>query len=152
MTRRTRSDSAKAAVQAAQAAAMGPLTPPKHVSLPDAAVPFWEAIIKNRPRARWNEADLATAAVMARDQWTVERLQTELLTEDDVIDGKLNPKHVLVEKLARRVVALARALHVHAEATTGRSQNQGKALELEQAARQMMAQDDDLIPTRATLQ
>lgn len=144
MTRRTRSDSAKAAVQAAQAAAMGPLTPPKHVTLPDAAVPFWEAIMRNRPRARWNDADLAMAAVMARDQAAVERLQTELLTEDDVIDGKVNPKHALVEKLARRVVSLARALHVHAEATTGRSQNQGKALELEQAAREV--EDDDLIP------
>lgn len=144
MTRRQRSDSSKAAVQATQNAALGPLQPPAHVTLPDAAVPFWKAIMLNRPRDRWNDADLAMAAVMARDQAMVERLQSELLTEDDVIDGKVNPKHALVEKLARRVVSLARALHVHAEATTGRSQNQGKALELEQAARQ--AEDDDLIP------
>jgi len=107
-------------------------------------VPFWNAIMLNRPRDRWNDADLAIAAVMARDQAAVERLQTELLNEPDVIDDKLNPKHKLVETLARRVVANARALHVHAEATTGRSQNQGKALELEQAARQQA--DDDLIP------
>lgn len=144
MTRRTRSDSAKAAVQASQAAALGPLQPPAHVTLPDAAVPFWNAIMLNRPRDRWNDADLAIAAVMARDQAAVERLQAEIVIEGDMVDDKVNPKHKLVETLARRVVANARALHVHAEATTGRSQNQGKALELEQAARQQA--DDDLIP------
>ena len=144
MTRRIRSDSAKAAVQATQNAALGPLPPPAHVCLPEAAVPFWQAIMKNRPRDRWNDADLATAAVMARDQATVERLQSELLTEDDVIDGKLNPKHVLVEKLARRVVALARALHVHAEAKLGRARDNGKTLALEQGAEP--ADDDGLIP------
>lgn len=148
--RRPRSDSAKAAVQAAQNAALGPLLPPAHVVLPDAAKPFWNAIILNRPRDRWNDADLALAAVMARDQATLERLQSELNIEGDVIEGKLNPKHKLAETLARRVVSMARILHVHAEATTGRSQNQGKALELERQARQRP--DDDLIPTLATLQ
>ena len=144
MTRRTRSDSAKAAVQASQAAALGPLQPPAHVALPDTAVPFWNAIMLNRPRDRWNDADLAIAAVMARDQAAVERLQAEIAIEGDMVDDKLNPKHKLVETLARRVVANARALHVLAEATTGRSQNQGKALELEREARQQA--DDELIP------
>ncbi|KAA0893072.1 TerS protein [Pusillimonas sp. ANT_WB101] len=145
MTRRTRSDSAKAAVQASQNAARGPLSPPSHVALPADAKPFWDAVMLNRPRDRWNDADLAMAAVMARDQAAVERLQREIAIEGDVLDGKLNPKHKLVETLARRVVAMARAIHVHAEATTGRSQNQGKALELERQANQ--EEDDDLIPT-----
>ncbi|EKU30767.1 hypothetical protein N879_06995 [Alcaligenes sp. EGD-AK7] len=149
MTRRPRSDSTKAAVTASQNAALGTLLPPAHVALPDTAAPFWDAIMRNRPRDRWNDADLAMAAVMARDQSSVERLQAEIATEGDVIGGKLNPKHKLVETLARRVVAMARALHVHAEATTGRSQNQGKALELEQAARQQ--DDDDLIPRLAVV-
>lgn len=149
MTRRPRSDSAKAAVTASQNAALGTLLPPAHVALPADAAPFWDAIMRNRPRDRWNDADLAMAAVMARDQSSVERLQAEIATEGDVIGGKLNPKHKLVETLARRVVAMARALHVHAEATTGRSQNQGKALELEQAARQQ--DDDDLIPRLAVV-
>src|SRR5690606_28082183 len=109
MTRRTRSDSAKAAVQASQAAALGPLQPPAHVTLPDAAVPFWNAIMLNRPRDRWNDADLAIAAVMARDQAAVERLQAEIAIEGDMVDDKVNPKHKLVETLARRVVANARA-------------------------------------------
>lgn len=145
MTRRLRSDGSKAAINAAKNAALGPLPPPDHVTLPDDALPFWNAIMLNRPRDRWNDADLALAAVMARDQAAVERLQAEIAIEGDLIEDKLNPKHRLVETLARRAVAMARALHVHAEATTGRSQNQGKALELEQQSRQQ--DDDPLIPT-----
>ena len=63
--RQTRSDSATAAVQAAQNAAAGPLEPPAHVTLPDAARPFWAALMRNRPRHKWNDADLATAALLA---------------------------------------------------------------------------------------
>jgi len=148
--RRPRSDSVKAAVVAARNAALGLLSPPDYVALPKEAAPFWYAIIQNRPRDRWNDADLALAAVMARDQAALERLQNEISIEGDVLEGKINPKHKLAEMLARRVVAMARALHVHAEATTGRSQNQGKALELEQHARQ--TDDDALIPRLATLQ
>jgi len=148
--RSPRSDSAKAAVQAARNAALGILPPPAHVTLPKDAAPFWNAIMRNRPRDRWNDADLALAAVMARDQSTLERLQSEIATEGDVLDDKINPKHKLAETLARRVVSMARALHVHAEATTGRSQSQGKALELEQHARQV--DDDALLPRLTTLQ
>ena len=45
-----------------------------------------------------------------------------------MIEGKLNPKHVLIDKLVRRVMGLSRMLHVHPEATDGRSEDAGKAL------------------------
>lgn len=132
--RQIRSDSADAAVQAAQNAVAGPLKPPAHVKLPAKAKPFWAALMRNRPRHKWNTADLATAAMLARAQYDVERLQREIDAEGDVIDGKLNPKHALVDKLGRRVVTLSRLLHVHPEATQGRAREQGNALEAEREA------------------
>lgn len=142
--RQTRSDSATAAVRAAQNAAQGPLDPPGHVYVPADVRPFWDALMRNRPRHRWNDADLTTAAILARAQCDVERLQGEIATEGDVIGERVNPKHGLVDKLGRRIVTLSRLLHVHPEATTGRARDQGNELETE---REGEAEHDPLIPT-----
>ena len=90
--------------------------------------------MRNRPRHKWNTADLATAAMLARAQFDVERLQREIETEGDIVDGKVNPKHGLIDKLGRRIVTLSRLLHVHPEATQGRAREQGNALEAERDA------------------
>ena len=147
--RNIRSDSAAAAVQAAQNVALGPREPLPHAPVLEGAYPFWLAIMRNRPRDRWNDADLANAAHLANCQFDVDRLTREIAAEGDVIDGKVNPKHVLIDKLVRRVMGLSRMLHVHPEATDGRSEDAGKALANE---RQATADHDDLIPTLATLQ
>lgn len=144
-SRNPRSDSAAAAVQAAQNAAQGPLEPPAHVTLPDGARPFWDAVVRNRPRHRWNDADLATAAMLARAQCDIERLQRELEAEGDLTEaGTLNPKHRLLETLVKRVASLSRLLHVHAEATIGRVDNNAKTLGVERDAE---VDHDPLIPT-----
>lgn len=131
-TRNPRSDSAAAAVQAAQDAAQGPLNPPDHVTLPDEARPFWDALMRNRPRHRWNDADLATAALLAVTQWQAVEAMADL------------EQVALVDKLGRRIALLSKLLNVHAEATIGRAQAQGKTLELEREAE---AEADPLIPT-----
>lgn len=143
--RRSRSDSAKAAVQASQAAALGPLDPPPHVTLRPQDRPFWDAVMMARARDTWTEVDLVTAANLARSQADIEALQAAVDSQGYVVDGKINPAAELVEKLTRRCVALKRALHVHAQATVGRSEDASKALGLERAARAQA--DDDLIPT-----
>lgn len=142
--RQTRSDSATAAVQAAQNAAQGPLEPPAHVTIPEEARPFWDALMRNRPRHKWNTADLATAAMLARAQWDVERHERAIGEEGDIVDGSLNPRLALVDKLGRRIMSLSRLLHVHPEATEGRAREQGNGLELEREAEQ---ESDPLIPT-----
>lgn len=119
---RIRSDSATAAVQAAQNAAQGPLEPPAHVPLPDNARPFWVALMRNRPRHKWNDADLATAALLA-----VSQMQALALVGD--VEQITN-----VDRLSRRITMLARLLHVHPEATQGRAQDAGKKLALEREA------------------
>ena len=130
--RQTRSDSAAAAVQAAQNAAQGPLEPPAHVTLPDDARPFWDALVRNRPRHKWNEADLGNAAILAVTQMQVHGLIGDV------------DQAALVDKLTRRIVSLSRLLHVHPEATQGRAQDQGNKLALEREAEE---QHDPLIPT-----
>ncbi len=130
--RQTRSDSATAAVQAAQNAAAGPLEPPAHVTLPDEALPFWAALMRNRPRHKWNEADLGNAAILAISQMQVHALIGDV------------EQVAVVDKLTRRILSLSRLLHVHPEATEGRAREQGNALEAEREAEQ---DADPLIPT-----
>ena len=130
--RQSRSDSSAAAVQAAQDAAQGPLEPPAHVTLPDDARPFWDALVRNRPRHKWNEADLGNAAILAVTQMQVHGLIGDV------------DQAALVDKLTRRIVSLSRLLHVHPEATQGRAQDQGNKLALEREAEE---QHDPLIPT-----
>ena len=143
--RRTRSDSAKAAVQAHQNAAQAPIEPPVYVTLPDECKPFWDAIVTSRARDTWTAIDLCTAGNLARTQADIEFLQAELDTAGYVLaDGKISPLAVLVDTLTRRSVNLSRALHVHAVATVGRSGNASKALANEKNA---PAPGSDLIPT-----
>lgn len=142
--RRKRSDSAAAAVRAHQNAALGPLDPPAHIRLRAKDRPFWNAIVAARALDTWTDADLIHAANLARCQSDVVRLQKEIDKEGDMLGGMLNPKHKLIETLSRRAVALSRMLHVHAQATVGRSEDAAKALDNERKA---TAEHDDLIPT-----
>ena len=148
--RRRRSDSATAAIKAAQAVSLGPLEPPAHVMLRPGDKPFWDAIVTARARDTWTVSDLAIAANLARSQADIERLQAEVDIEGFTIPSGngtpiVNPKHKLLETLSRRAVSLARMLHVHAQATVGRSEDASKALQLEREVQAEM--DDDLIPT-----
>lgn len=144
--RKLRCDSAAGAVRAAQAAALGPLDPPDHVHLRDGDRPFWDAIILARARDTWTFIDLTIAANLARSQADIEKLQADIDVEGYLSEkGRVNPKATVLETLSRRVVALARMVHVHAEATQGKSEQAGKALATEKKARD--ASTHDLIPT-----
>lgn len=147
--RRKRSDSATAAVAASQAAALGPLPPPAYVTLRECDRPFWDAIVQARPRDTWDGPDLASAATMARAQADIERLQADITrcgeyTVNGAGSQVLSPQVKLLELLTRRVMALASALHVHAQATIGDGRDTAKALANERQAR--AEPDDDLIP------
>lgn len=143
--RRKRSDSAAAAIEAAKAAAMGPLEPPAHVTLRPIDRPFWNAIMAARARGTWTDVDLTTAANLARTQADIEQLHGDLAAAGYMLGDKPHPLAAIIETLTRRAVALKRVLHVHAEATVGKSEDAAKALELERNARDQ--EEDDLIPT-----
>ena len=148
--KRLRSDSVTAAVQAAQAADSGPIAPPDHVTLREGDKPFWDAVVCARARETWNDSDLENAANLARCKADIERIQTEIGAEGDIVVNDrgtqiINPKHTLLETLTRRAMALSRMLHVHAEATVGKSEDGAKRLAAEREARKAKT-GDSLIP------
>lgn len=142
--RRPRSDSNKAAVSAAQAAALGPIQPPAHITLRAADRPFWDAVMQARARDTWTDSDLALAASLARAYADIETLQAQIDAEGFIVEGKANPAVAILEAMTRRVASLSRLLHVHAQATVGRSEDASNALALERKARDQ--DDDELIP------
>jgi len=142
--KRPKADSATAALAATRAAALGPIEPPAHVTVPAAARPFWDAIMQSRPRDTWTGVDLASAANLARCQAGIESLQSQIELEGMLVGDKPHPACELVEKLSRRALALTRAIAVNTVATVGRSADLVKGNALERQAREQA--DDDLIP------
>ena len=150
--RRTRSDSETAVIRAAQNAAAGVIEPPAHVKLRPCDRPFWDSIVSARARDSWNTSDLEVAANMARAKADIERIQSEIDSEGDIVVNDrgtqiINPKHTLLETLTRRVMAGSRMLHVHAEATQGESRAQkGKNTAAKEAENASQTAEPDLIP------
>lgn len=151
--RSTRSDSTNGKAAAVKAAVEPVLAPPSYVSLRDADLPFWESIVRARARDTWTEVDLAKAANLARCQSDIERVQKDIDAEGDTVTNArgtqiVNPKHNLLETLTRRELALSRAIHVHAEATVGKSEDAAKKLQAEKEAVKSVSavQSDGLIP------
>lgn len=147
--KRTRSDSAAAAIDAARTVLL-PVEPPSHVTLRQGDRPFWDSVVSARARDTWTDADLENAANLCRCKADIERLQAEITIEGDTLTNDrgtvvINAKHTLLETLSRRAVSLSRMLHVHAEATVGESRDAGKALKTEKEAKQA-ASDNELIP------
>lgn len=143
--KRKRSDSASAAIEATQAAALPPLAPPEHVTLRPQDKPFWDAIVTARPRDTWTGVDLASAANLARCQADIEVLQQRIDRDGFMVGDKINPACELLEKMSRRALAITRSIAVNTVATVGRSADIAKSAELERNARQ--DDEDDLIPT-----
>lgn len=133
-------------------AATTEILPPEHCFMRKRDMPFWRSIISARDAKSWTQADLENAANLARCKADIERIQEELEFEGDVTTnarGTLvaNPKHGILETLSRRAMALSAKLHVHAEATSGRSGDERKRNKAASDARETYesVEDDDLI-------
>lgn len=147
MARRQRTDTVTGAANAIQGAAKD-IAPPDWVVVPKHAMKFWRSITRARAADRWNDADLENAAELARTKSSIERLNTELEIEGDIIKNDrgtpiVNPKHSLLETLTRRMVALSRMLQVHAEATQGKARDQVKGNKAQQEAGSVVNRIDD---------
>lgn len=117
MARKSRSDSAKAAIDAAVAAATPLPDKPAHVKLRDGDHPFWIDILRARAREEWTEADLIVAAQLARTMADIEAESAKLDYEGSVIENGrgtpvMNPRHAVLEQLARREMAIMRSLQM----------------------------------------
>jgi len=124
------------------------IDPPAGVTLTRDARDRFDRIVRARARDTWTEIDLEHAANLACCLADLERLRCEVRTEGDTITNQrgteiVNPKHTLMEVLSRRSVALSRLLHVHAEATQGRSRDSGVKKQAEAKVDAAMSQADD---------
>src|SRR3546814_16597590 len=78
------------------------------------AGPVGDAVVRKRPRHRWNDADLTTAAILARAQCDIERLRRELATEGILTaSGTFKPKYPLLETLSNLSTTLIHLLRHH---------------------------------------
>ena len=119
------------------AASLPPLEPPEHVTLRAQDRPFWAAIMRSRARAEWSETDMVVAAQLARCQADIESESARLDVEGAVVENQrgtqiMNPRHSVLEQLARKELALMRAITL-VVATRGR--DQAATRRTEQAAR-----------------
>lgn len=157
MVRRTRIDSAAAAVEVMAAAARD-LSPPAHVFLRPGDLPFWDAVISEKPKSEWTESDLLVAASLARAMADAEMLSNMSVGQRGAGKGKIKPAFVIksiaaVDKLARRIVTLRRALGLDNRAKHGeqRDVNQRRAHAAGIEADRLALEEDDLI-ARPTVQ
>ena len=122
MTKRIRSDSVTAAVKAMVNASLPDLEPPSHAKLREKDQPFWTDIIKSRSRDEWAKTDLVVAVQLCRCQSDIETEAELLDAEGSVIENQkgtpvMNPRHSVLEQLARRELALMRTLGLTGFAT-----------------------------------
>lgn len=143
-------DSVSFAVESAKALSEPLPEPPQHLDVQ--AMKFWPAIVTAKRRAAWTDADLVLAATIARDLAAIEALAEALASEGHILTDARGKKYAhpaanLLDQATRRSVATARALQIHAIATTGKTDHQGKKNEAARdLANKIGAADDDLIP------
>lgn len=150
MTKRQRIDSASAAVIVATGMARE-IAPPDCEPLDEGDLPYWDAIVRTRAKAEWTEENRIVAAKLARAMADEKRIIMQLREEADIVENArgtpvVNPKHSLVEQIARRVMAWRKALALDARGADGRasdiSKRRNQALSIEGS---IASVGDDLI-------
>ena len=152
MAKRTPSHTASAAIKAAMAAASPLPDAPSHVRLRDKDMPFWSDILRSRARDEWAASDLVVAAQLARCQSDIETESELLESEGSVIENQrgtpvMNPRHSVLEQLARREMAMMRSLQMVGSAR-GPREDLEKSRKLQrqaEAAREELQDDDNLL-------
>jgi hypothetical protein len=120
-----RAGTTTAAVEAMRQAAGGWPAPPVKFAAAERKV--WDAVMIARLPQQWAQVDLLVAVNLTRALTEIEAQRALLDREGDIVEGRLNPRHRLVETLNRRVLAQMRLLQIHAVAATGPKREQAGA-------------------------
>ena len=155
-TKRTRSDSAQAAINAMKNAAKDDLRPPAHVQLSADAEPYFVSIVRARARDEWTELHLTIAAQLAECMCAIVEEDAALAVEGRVIKNDkgtpiANPRVSVCEQLARKEMALMRTLQMGGRLPGGEgdARNKAGARKVEAQARrvrqEVATEDDDLL-------
>lgn len=126
--RRQRIDSATAAVRVMTGAAIK-LSPPSHISVPPGAMPFWDAIIRARPREEWEAAPslINAAANLAWTQWQIDQMRRQIDGELELPEGAAILQIASgILKMQRLEMGYLRVLQQHGRAVEGEARDVAK--------------------------
>ena len=125
--------------------------PPAHTALRPQDAPFWPGIYKAKSVDEWTDAHLVIGAQLARSMADLEAQQRMLDVEGTVLENArgtmvMNPRVTVLEGLARREMALMRALGLTGKANVDPRDSQGKR-KIEQQSRKLREEleDDELL-------
>jgi len=151
MAKRMAKTTADGAVRTMLTAAMPVPEVPSHVKLREGDVPFWDVIVRAKSRDEWSGPDIVVAAQLARCQHDIEVESKLLDSEGSVIENNrgtpvMNPRHTVLEQLARREMALMRSLRL-AGVALGEQRDIDKARKIQKQADQAREEleSDDLL-------
>jgi hypothetical protein len=149
--RKTRTDSAAAAIEAAKNATLPVQMPPPHVQISADAMPYYEDIFHARARAEWNPHQLTVAAQIAECMAKQVEIEAMLLIEGLVVEGthgpKPNPLVGILERMAARQQALSRSIQLVGR-SLGDPRANNRQRQLEAGAREahtQTKQEDNLL-------
>lgn len=143
--------SAEAAVQAALNAAQGLPQVPAHVRLRPEDLPFWDGIVRARTREEWTGPHLVVGAQLARCQRDIEVESQALELEGTVLKNErgtqvANPRVTVLEQLARREMALMRALAISGKvAVDPRAVQAGRRIQRQADETKAELEEDELL-------
>jgi hypothetical protein len=154
--RKLRTDSISAAIDAMQDAASPLPNVPEHCTLRKEDLAFWRSVVASRARSEWSDNDLVVAAQLARCQADIEVEQKELDNEGTVLLNArgtkvANARVAILENLARREMALMRALRmagVSGGNTSRDSDNQRILERSSRGIREALLDDDEELLAR----
>jgi hypothetical protein len=150
-TKKLRADAATSAVKAMQNAAKAIPQPPSHVALRPQDKAFWTGIYKARSVDEWTDAHMVIGAQLARSMADLEKQQELLDIEGAILENArgtmvMNPRVTVLEGLARREMALMRALGLTGKANVDPRDTAGKR-KIESQSRKLREEleDDELL-------
>lgn len=149
MAKRMPSNTVTSQIRAMVNAAAPEIEPPAHVRLRDKDRPFWSGIMASRARDEWSKNDLIVAAQLARCQADIESESQLVEVEGSVVENArgtqiMNPRHSVLEQMARRELALMRALAMTAS-YGGKKDKLEDARKIERTASAIRDETEDLL-------
>lgn len=126
------------------------IQPPSHVRLRDKDKPFWSSIMASRAREEWSKNDLIVAAQLARCQADIETESEIVDIEGSVVENArgtqiMNPRHSVLEQMARRELALMRALAMTSSTAGKNKEDLEKARKIERTSALIREESEDLL-------
>jgi hypothetical protein len=147
-TRKKRSDSVAAAIDA-MADAVRPLPAvPSCVRVREGDRPFLNSILSSRLVSEWSESDIMVAAQLARTQADIETESLLLEAEGSVVvndrgTNVMNARHTVLEQLTRRSMAMLKSLGMLGVVAKGDKRDIAKAREIGRNAKALKQELQD---------